>query len=122
MEEKRLPIKSFRDLAAKIVLLDVIPKLPSEEKYDLADQMRRASKAAPAILAEGYAKKHLIKSWKKYLHDVMGECNEMIAHLTITTEAYGNRYRSKELEAVIDLYDQATKMLYTLAKNWKVYS
>jgi len=129
MEEKRPPIKSFTDLkvyqllikATKLVILEIVPRLPKEERFDLGDQMRRACKAAPAILAEGYAKKYLVKSWKKYLHDSLGECNEMIVHLTITKEVYGDRYMPKQLETAIDYYDQSTKMLYTLAKNWQSF-
>ena len=64
------------------VLTQVVPKLPNEEKYDLADQMRRACKSAPAQLAEGYAKKNYKRSWKKYIDDAIGECNEMIHHLS----------------------------------------
>ena len=45
-------IKSFRDLIVyqnlyetmKVVLNEVVPKLPKEEKYDLADQMRRTAR------------------------------------------------------------------------------
>ena len=40
------------------VVKKVIPRLPLEEKHNLADQMRRSSMAIPALIAEGYAKKH----------------------------------------------------------------
>ncbi len=33
----------------------LIPLLPKEEKYDLADQVRRSSKSVPANIAEGAA-------------------------------------------------------------------
>lgn len=64
--EKRKPIKTFRDLivyqnlykAMKIVLTKIIPRLPKEEKYNLVDQMRRCCQAAPALIAEGFAKRY----------------------------------------------------------------
>jgi len=87
---------SFRDLrvyqnlykAMVIVLTRIIPKLPEEEKYDLKDQMRRACKAAPALVAEGYAKKNHRRQWQKYLDDAIGECNEMIHHLSVAIDVY----------------------------------
>jgi four helix bundle protein len=80
----KTPIRSLKDLevyknlykAAIIVLKEIVPKLPKEEKYDLASQMRRACKSPLALLAEGYAKKNYKRSWKKYIDDALGECND----------------------------------------------
>lgn len=82
--ETRKPIRSFRDLevyqntyAASIeVITKVVPKLRREEKNDLADQLRRASKAIPRLIAEGYSKKHQKKGFHKYLDDALTESNE----------------------------------------------
>ena len=54
MEEKQR-IKSFRDLDVfqntysnmLIIMKEVIPKLPDNEKYDLKDQLSRSCKAIP---------------------------------------------------------------------------
>ena len=72
MENK--PIKSYRDLRIYqnlyevmiLVLTKIVPKLPREEKYDLGDQMRRACKAGPALIAEGFAKRYQKKLAKIY--------------------------------------------------------
>lgn len=117
--------RSFYDLdvfnrafeASKTVLFNVIAKLPKEEKFDLADQMRRASKAIPALIAEGYAKKHQNKGFQKYLQDAMGEANEMIVHL-----CYAKEYLSAErriLDDLIKTYDIIGKQLYRLMENWR---
>ena len=37
---------------------DIVPKLPNCEKFDLVDQLRRACKTIPRLIAEGYAKRH----------------------------------------------------------------
>jgi len=58
-------IKSFTDLevyqnsytASIEVITRVVPKLPKEEQYDLANQLRRSAKAVPRLIAEGYSKK-----------------------------------------------------------------
>lgn len=117
--------RSFYDLdvynrafeASKAVLFSVIIKLPKEEKFDLADQMRRASKAIPALVAEGYAKKHQNKGFQKYLQDAMGEANEMIVHLS-----YAKEYLPAErgmLDNLIRTYDITGKQLYRLMENWR---
>lgn len=60
----RSVIKSYRDLEVYrntyntmlAVMKEIIPKLPATEKFDLQDQLSRACKAIPRLLAEGYAK------------------------------------------------------------------
>jgi len=116
---------SFRDLrvyqnlykAMVIVLTKVIPQLPEEEKYDLKEQTRRACKAAPALVAEGYAKKNHQRQWKKYLDDAIGECNEMIHHLSVAIDVY--RVDIKLCDELIKIYDFAGKQLYRLAQSWR---
>lgn len=89
-------IRSFQDLEVYqrlydnmlIVLRDIVTNLPVEEKYDLKDQIRRCCKSSPALLAEGFAKRYQQRSWKKYLEDCIGECNEMIHHLSVCVDIY----------------------------------
>jgi len=84
-------IKSFRDLVVYqnlykdmiLVHTQIIPSLPKEEKFDLAPQMRRASKASPALIVEGFAKRYQKRQWQKYITDAIGECNEMIHHFSV---------------------------------------
>jgi len=55
--EKKRKITSFRDLDVFLksysvsitVMRTIIPRLPPEEKYDLADQLRRSVKAIPPV-------------------------------------------------------------------------
>src|SRR3972149_2146522 len=103
-KETNKTIKSFKDLrvyqnlykAMMIVLTQIIPKLPPEEKFDLKDQMRRASKAAPALIAEGFAKRYQKRNWSRYIDDTIGECNEMIHHLTVCIDIY-SKYVDKKI-------------------------
>jgi four helix bundle protein len=125
MENKR--IKSYRDLrvyqnlykAQIIVLTQIIPKLPKEEKYDLADQMRRACKAGPALMAEGFAKRYQKKNWQKYIDDTIGECNEMINHLSVCIDVYPKYVDPELCKQVIEIYDNCCGQLYNLKKKWK---
>ena len=87
VERKR--ITSFKDLevyqnsynAMLTVMKEIVPKLPDSEKYDLRDQLSRACKAIPRLIAEGYAKRHQKAGFQKYIDDAMGECNEMVVSL-----------------------------------------
>jgi len=103
------------------ILTKVVPKLPKEERFDLADQMRRACKAPPALIAEGYAKKHHQKAWIKYLYDSIGECNEMIVHLSCVKDVYSNYVDKNLCEELIKAYDISGKQLYRLAESWRAF-
>lgn len=125
MENK--PIKSYRDLriyqnlyqAMILVLTKIIPKLPPEEKFDLRNQMQRACKAGPALVAEGFAKRYQPKNQQKYIDDTIGECNEMVHHLSVCIDIY-SKYVDKELcRKIIVLYDNSCGQLYNLRKSWK---
>ena len=128
-EISRQPIKVFKDLrvyqnlykTALIVKKEILPKLPENEKYNLKDQAGRACIAPVAIIAEGYAKNHQIRAWKKYLYDAIGECNEMITHLSFIKDLYSDRVDSKLCDSLIETYTTSAKQLYTLAENWKSY-
>lgn len=129
MEKKNKTIKSFQDLvvyqnlyrAMKIVLEEIIPSLPKEEKYDLADQMRRASKAGPALIAEGFAKRYQKRQWKKYINDTIGECNEMIHHLSVCIDVYRTHVQVHSCKKAIDYYDVSCKQLTRLGQVWQDY-
>jgi four helix bundle protein len=102
---------------SKEILFYLIPRLPANEKFGLADQMRRASKAIPALIAEGYAKKSQQKGFQRYLIDAMGEANEMIVHL-----CYAKEYLCKDhltLDKLIEEYNIIGKQLYRLHESWK---
>jgi len=102
-----------------LIMTKVLSKLPNEERFDLIDQMRRASKAPLAIIAEGYAKKNYKKDWQKYINNAIGECKEMIVHLSCCRDVYHNHIDSKLCQESIDLYDVSGKQLYGLAESWR---
>jgi len=58
-------VRSFEDLECwkactdfRRFIRDIIKKLPAEEKYALASQMRGASRSATNNIAEGYGRFH----------------------------------------------------------------
>ena len=117
-------VKTFLDLdvyqstfhAAKVVIFQVLPRLPKCEVFDLADQLRRSVKAIPALIAEGYAKKYQLRGYVKYLIDATAEANETIVHLSFAKEYV--KSEQKLLDDLINIYDVARKQLFNLQKNW----
>jgi len=125
MEDKK-PIRSFKDLevyqtsyrAMREVFKDILPKLPVEEKYDLVDQLRRATKAVPRLIAEGHSKRHQRKGFQKYLDDAMAESNETIVSLLQAKDLYSSFVDIKLCERLIDTYDKISRQCYNLALAW----
>lgn len=123
------PIKGFQDLivyqnlnkAMVLVLTKIITTLPKEEKFDLVDQMRRASKAGPALIAEGFAKRYTPHYWKKYINDTIGECNEMIHHINVCTEVYGMYVNNEACNEARNLYEITCRQLTKLGQSWQNY-
>ena len=125
MEDKK-PIRSFHDLEVYQInyqaMLDVfkhiLPKLPTEEKYDLVDQIRRSTKAVPRLIAEGHSKRHQKKGFQKYLDDAMTESNETMVSLTQAKDLYFSLVDVTICERLIDTYDKVSRQCYNLAIAW----
>ncbi len=127
MNEEKKRITSFRDLevyrnsyaAMLVVMKEVVPKLPDSEKYDLKDQLSRACKAVPRLIAEGYAKRHQKAGFQKYIDDAMGECNEMVVSLSQCRDIYPKFIVNvKRCDELIDMYDKTGRQLYKLGNSW----
>lgn len=80
--------------------------------------MRRASRSIPAQIAEGYARRELLKDFQRYLRDCVGEANEMMNHLLLATHkkyikkpGYGNE--------LIERYNLLGKKITNLKNNWQ---
>ncbi len=125
-----MTIRSFQDLdvyqnayqSAVTVMRNIVPGLPASEKYGLADQLGRSAKAIAPLIAEGFAKKHLPKSFQKYLDDAMGECNETIVHLSYCKDIYGKDVDSTKCDELIEKYDIINKQLYKLSLAWRNFN
>jgi len=126
VEPTRRPVRSFRDLevfersrALQVPIYKLAEGFPDFEKYDLADQMRRACKSVPTNIAEGYAKRDSVKEFKRYLRVAMASANEMEVHLE-TARDLG--YVTPELCArYVAEYQVIGKQLHRLIENWKSF-
>lgn len=122
----RKAIQHYRDIEAyqraKALLRPVhllLLKLPKEEQYELASQMRRASKSILANIAEGYGNKRSPAKFRAALDIALGSTNEMIVHLEVG-EAIGY-FTADEVDPLMREYEIVAKQLYRLIHNWKDY-
>lgn len=121
-----MPIRNFHDLevyqntykASLIIHKKVLPNLPKNEKYDLRDQMQRASKAVPRLIAEGYGKRHQKKGFHKYIDDAIAESNEMIVCLDHCIDIYSEELDQELCKKLKRVYDKSSRQLYNLGKSW----
>ncbi len=102
-----------------IVLKEIVPRLPKEEKFDLCDQIRRCCKGIPALLAEGFGKRYQIRNWNKYLDDSIGEMNEMQHHLDVCIDVYDTFVNVERCKEVKKIYELSAKQAYKLKKSWQ---
>ncbi len=119
-------IKSYKDydvykMSYKIALKvhQISLTLPDIERYELASQIRKASKSIPLNIGEGYGKRESVNEFKRFLMMSIGSCDEMKILIEfakdlnyITEEVY------KELSTE---YDAIGKMLYRLHRNWRKF-
>ncbi len=85
-------------------------KLPSEEKYELASQVRRAAFSIPANIAEGSAKATNIHY--KLLENALGSSYEVETALIAIKELY--QQFNSEIEAFNNKNIEVQKMLISL--------
>lgn len=118
-------ITSFLDLEVykeafqlSIEIEELLKNYPPSEKFLLIDQMKRASRSIPSLIAEGYARREYLKDFQKYLRESIGEANEMISHLMLSKY---KKYIRKEgyADELITRYNILGKKLTNLKNNWQ---
>lgn len=119
-------IQSFKDLTVyqesyelALIINRAILRLPSNEKYILVDQMRRASRSIPTNIAEGYAKRLSEKEFRRYLLSAIGSCNEMVVRISFAKDL--GFWSEEYCNDLLQRYDIVGKQLTKLLQNWKSY-
>lgn len=116
-----MKMKSFEDLqvwqkARELVslLYEVTEKLPSKEKYNLIDQIRRSALSVPSNIAEGFSRYHLAESVMFY-RNARGSLSELKSHLYI---CFDQKYITKAmLDNLFLKIDEIGKMLNGLINS-----
>ncbi len=108
-------IKHFMDIEAwklarklRAEIYDIIKRLPSEEKFDLGSQMRRAAVSCTANIAEGYGRFHYQENIQ-FCRISRGSMYETQDHLITCID---NKIISKEIyDKIWELSMNAIKVL-----------
>lgn len=118
-------IRSFLDLEvykeAFQLLLEIeelLKSYPASEKFLLIDQIKRAARAIPALIAEGYARRESIRDFQKYLRECVGEANEMMHHIMLSKHK-GYIKKPGYADELIERYTILGKKLTNLKNNWQ---
>ncbi|MDP9235972.1 MAG: four helix bundle protein [Chloroflexota bacterium] len=95
----------------------LVLRFPDYEKFDLANQMRRACKSVPANIAEGYARRRSPKEFCSFLAVATGSANEMEVHLKTAFEL--DYIAQPEFEHFVGEYQIIGKQLTKLIQYWR---
>ena len=119
-------ISHFRDLEvykrafeAAMNIFQITKGFPAEEKYSLVDQIRRASRAVCANIAEGWRKRRYVAVFKNKMTDSMQEASETQCWLEF---CLSGQYIDQEVfEKLEDEYEQIIAMLNSVERNAKKF-
>lgn len=106
--------ESLKILPQVYQLLEKIPK----SEMDSIFQIKRAAKAIPAIIAEGFAKKNSSKEFRRYLLIAIGSSDEIVTHLKVISIVIPTL--SDEANLLINQYIVISKRLNSLHKKWDI--
>ena len=118
--------KSFRDLdvyrealTLSLEIHEFAKSLPTEERYVLADQMRRASRSVPANISEAWRKRRYKAAFVAKLSDSETEASEMQCWLDFSLKA---KFMTRTVYEDFDLrYERIIAQLVTMidgADGW----
>ncbi len=93
-------------------IYEVINELPKEEKFALADQMRRSAISIPSNIAEGYER----KSTKEYIHFLL-IANASRAELATQLELCKMLNYMEDIDEILSQCNEIAKMINTIIKK-----
>jgi len=117
---------SFRDLTVykkafdfAMRVFEITKKFPSEEKYELTDQIRRSSRAVCRAIGEGYRKRQYPKHFSSKMSDADMENTETQVSLDFAETC---KYISKEeYQDLINSSEEVGRMLNHMVENPEKY-
>ena len=85
---------------------------PSEERYELGSQLRRASVSISLNIAEGYGRRESTGEFQHFLRNALGSCNEVRVLLDMIKDL---GYISENIhQELIEQYNILGKQIYRL--------
>lgn len=86
-------------------------KLPKDEQFSLASQIRRNAISTPSNIAEGQQRNN-VKEYRQFLGIARGSAAELSTQLLLIRDLY-----QKDLDVLLDEVESIQKMLYALLKK-----
>ena len=102
--------KRAKDFAL-IIYKEVVPNLPSDEKWNLTQQLKRAAQSIPANIAEGHGRYHFLDN-VRFCYMARGSLTEVQSHMTLAREL---GYLSD------DVYKRMTTLAESIGKQLNNY-
>ncbi|HKY55323.1 MAG TPA: four helix bundle protein [Anaerolineales bacterium] len=96
---------------ALAVYKEVVPHLPNDEKWNLAQQLKRAAQSIPANIAEGHGRFHFLDN-VRFCYIARGSLTEVQSHISL---AYELGYLSDEI------YNRMTTHAESIGKQLNNY-
>ena len=116
-------LKSFKELKVWqksyqlcLDLYEITKNFPSEEKYGLSSQMRRAAISIPSNIAEGYGRK-TIPDYVRCLYIAYGSTCELETQILLSGDL---KYLNEDSENILlEKIKEVERMLMALIKSLK---
>ncbi|TSD05722.1 MAG: S23 ribosomal protein [Parcubacteria group bacterium Greene0714_7] len=123
MQTNKIQIYSHKDLVVwqkgidlAIVIYNLTSKFPSEEKFGLTAQMRRAVVSISSNIAEGRSRSTR-KDFAQFLHIALGSVSELETQLEIAKRLeYGEKV---DYNGAVATLQEVSKMLVTIIASLK---
>lgn len=123
MQTNKTKIYSHKDLIVwqkgidlAIIIYKLTSKFPSEEKFGLINQMRRAAVSISSNIAEGRSRSTR-KDFAQFLHIALGSISELETQLEIAKRLeYGEKVDYNETVATLQ---EVSKMLVSIIASLK---
>ena len=121
MDTTSEPITSFKDLRVWQEGIELVKevyalcaKLPKEELYALANQMKRAASSIPSNIAEGHSRNHRAE-YRQSVYVAVGSLAELETQLHLTRELGLANHAT--FAPILARIDRLRAMLITLGKR-----
>jgi four helix bundle protein len=120
-------VGSFRDLTVykkafdlAMRVFEITKRFPSEEKFELADQIRRSSRAVCRAIGEGYRKRQYPKHFSSKMSDADMENTETQVSLDFAVTC---KYISQEeYQELLNGSEEVGRMLNHMVENPEKYT
>jgi len=116
-----MTIKTFKDLIAWQKAFELVPKIylttksfPTEERYGLSSQMRRAAVSVASNIAEGYARSSL-QQYIHFLYISFGSCAELQTQIMLAGKL--DYFDSDICSALLEQCNEIDRILLGLIRS-----